>query len=109
MHDANKATAKKGHEAVMELDTTSAEVQVAARSGLRALLNRVKRQRDMREFGDWLAARIDNHLQRPAPPADPLTPGPDIPPGSPIGSTLGGTTTSGALNWIAEGCWHCDS
>ena len=29
MHDANKATAKKGHEAVMELDTTSAEVQVA--------------------------------------------------------------------------------
>ena len=97
--------------ALMRLDgqTGSAEVQVAARSGLRALLNRVKRQRDMREFGDWLAARIDNHLQRPAPPADPLTPGPDIPPGSPIGSTLGGTTTSGALNWIAEGCWHCDS
>lgn len=92
--------------ALMRLDgqSGSAEVQVAARTGLRELVSRLERQRDMRDFRHWLAARIENHLERPAPPADPLTPGPDIPPGSPIG----GTSTAGSLNWIAEDCWHCD-
>lgn len=40
---------------------------------------------------EWLAARIDQHLTRPAAPVTASAPGADIPPGSPIG----------------ENCWHC--
>lgn len=42
---------------------------------------------------EWLAARIDQHLTRPASPATATSPAAEIPPGSPIG----------------EACWHCDS
>lgn len=41
---------------------------------------------------EWLAARIEQHLTRPASPATAMSPAAEIPPGSPIG----------------ESCWHCD-
>ena len=87
----------------LEAGDGSAQVQGAARSSLRKLARETVRLRGMRKFGDWMNTRIERHLARPAPPADPATPGPEIPPGSPIGST----SATGALNWIAEDCWHC--
>ncbi len=46
-----------------------------------------------RAHREWLVARIDQHLTRPALPTSASAPAADIPPGSPIG----------------ESCWHCDS
>ena len=90
---------------LMALDATggSAQVQASARAGLRNLARQTQRVRGMRDFADWMTTRIDSHLDRPAPPSNPSTPGPDVPPGSPIGSKAG----PGSLEWVAEGCWHC--
>ena len=91
--------------ALMQLETgdASAEVQAAARAGLLDLASRLERQRGMADFTRWMANRIDQHLERPAPPGNPVKPGPGIPPGSPIGST----SSPGTLDWVAEQCWHC--
>jgi len=91
--------------ALMQLETGagSVEVQMAARTGLRALSRRLEPQLGMAEFTAWMVNRIEKHLERPAPPDNPVNPGPEIPPGSPIGST----STTGVLDWVAEECWHC--
>jgi len=91
---------------LMELDagSGSAQVQGTARAGLRNLARETGRISGMREFGDWMIARIDRHLERPAPPSSPSGPAPEIPPGSPIGSKA----APGLLEWVAEDCWHCD-
>ncbi len=54
-----------------------------------------------RAHRDWLLARIDAHLARPALSAEARVAAPETPPGSPIGSVMG----AGFL----ETCWHCDS
>ncbi len=54
-----------------------------------------------RAHRDWLLARIDAHLARPAPSAEAKVGAPETPPGSPIGSDI----NAGFL----ETCWHCDS
>ncbi|MBS3746312.1 MAG: zinc-dependent metalloprotease [Wenzhouxiangellaceae bacterium] len=91
--------------ALMQLEAGggSAEVQVAARTGLLGLARQLGRRRDMSDFNEWMTARIEKHLERPAPPDNPVTPGPGVPPGSPIG----GSSTAGSLDWVAEECWHC--
>jgi len=91
--------------ALMQLETgdASAEVQSAARAGLLDLASRLERRRERGDFTRWMADRIEKHLDRPAPPGNPVKPGPGIPPGSPIGST----STSGTLDWVSEHCWHC--
>jgi len=53
-----------------------------------------------RAHRDWLIARIDAHLSRPAPDLSVKVSAPEAPPGSPIGSSV----TEGLL----ETCWHCD-
>jgi len=93
--------------ALMQLEAGGSDaLRIAARTGLLELSRRLERQRDMRAFGDWMTTRIDKHLDRAAPPDSPIQPGPEIPPGSPIGSAIG--TRAGALDWVAEDCWHCD-
>ena len=47
---------------------------------------------------NWLLARINAHLERPAHAVDQKAEGPDTPPGSPIGDP-----------GILETCWHCDA
>jgi len=100
--------------ALMQLEAGggSAEVQVAARSGLFGMLRRLERQRGMSEFTDWMTARIERHLDRPAPPDNPVAPGPEVPPGSPIGSSMdspmGTASPAGVLDRVAEDCWHCN-
>ncbi|MEX2497828.1 MAG: zinc-dependent metalloprotease [Wenzhouxiangellaceae bacterium] len=91
--------------ALMQLDagSGSAQVQGAARAGLLELARRLARQRDMQDFSQWMTARIEKHLDRPAPASNPVTSGPAIPPGSPIGST----SPAGPADWVAEDCWHC--
>ncbi len=49
-----------------------------------------------RAHREWLIARIERHLNRPASAAVIVTPAPDAPPGSPIGSGM------------METCWHCE-
>ena len=49
-----------------------------------------------RDHNAWLLARINAHLNRPASAVKTSTPAPDVPPGSPIGTTS------------FETCWHCD-
>ena len=94
---------------LMELDSGvgSPQVQGIARAGLRNLARETSRIRGMRAFGDWMTVRIESHLERPAPPFRPSAPGPDIPPGSPIGSGAGARSPALLLEWIAEDCWHC--
>jgi len=46
----------------------------------------------------YLADTIAAYLDRPAPAAAPTAPGPDAPPGSPIGGGVG----------TYETCWHCE-
>src|SRR6056297_1994100 len=91
--------------ALMELDTgsNSPQVQGIASAGLRNLARETGRARGMRAFGEWMSARIESHLQRPAPPSSPASSGPDVPPGSPIGAS----SSAGVVNWLAEDCWHC--
>lgn len=90
---------------LIELDAgdSSPQVQGIARAGLRDLARETARVRGMRAFGDWMTARIESHLERPAPPSSPASSGPDIPPGSPIGAS----SAAGVLDWLAEDCWHC--
>src|SRR6056297_1293477 len=91
--------------ALMELDTgsNSPQVQGIASAGLRNLARETGRARGMRAFGEWMSARIESHLERPAPPSSPASSGPDVPPGSPIGAS----SSAGVVNWLAEDCWHC--
>jgi len=49
-----------------------------------------------RAHREWLAARIDRHLNRPAPARTAVTRRAPIPPGSPIGAGM------------REDCWQCD-
>ncbi|NKI33690.1 DUF5117 domain-containing protein [Wenzhouxiangella sp. XN79A] len=76
----------------LDAGSASMEVRAAARAGLVSLGKRLPRPTDP-AFAALLRAQIVGHLERPAPPAEPVPDGPAIPPGSPIGS--------------AEGCWHC--
>jgi len=82
-------------------DTASPAVQWRIDAYLRALRNRLapgllEGQTDDRAHGEWLIARINAHLNRPAPARIPSAGKPTVPPGSPIGSG------------IMETCWHCD-
>jgi len=53
-----------------------------------------------RAHREWLIANIERHFNRPAPPRSGVVGAPEVPPGSPIGSTdFGG---------FMETCWHCD-
>ncbi|MDT8410470.1 MAG: zinc-dependent metalloprotease [Wenzhouxiangellaceae bacterium] len=88
----------------LESEAGSAQVQAAARAGLSGIARRLGRERGMADFSEWMTVRIQKHLGRPAPPSNPASPGPEIPPGSPIGGTKG----LGPVDWLAEGCWHCD-
>ena len=85
---------------------TAPYVRSAVQASLRGIENRLtpsifageSRQRDANAF---LAGRIKAHLERPAPAIAPDAPGPEIPPGSPIGSA--------ANEGFMETCWHCDT
>lgn len=87
----------------LDVGSNSPHVQGIARAGLRNLARETGRVRAMRAFGDWMTARIESHLERPAPPSSPSSPGPDIPPGSPIGAS----SAADVSDWLAEDCWHC--
>lgn len=87
--------------ALMELSDTahSASVQALARERLASWQRASSRlaigRSDLDKAHDeWLAARIEAYLDRPAPTLSVTQPGPDTPPGSPIGSY--------------ETCWHCE-
>jgi hypothetical protein len=88
--------------ALIALDTSGAspDVRAGARAGLGSLIEALPRRTD-RAFAGWLVAQIDGHLDRPAAPFEPATPGPVIPQGSPIGA---GPTHGSAT---VEDCWHC--
>jgi len=100
-------------DALIRLDRESASPRVQAqaraalaRFGQNLALERTRARWDKTKiaFNQMLAKQIGNQLERPAPPRDPARPGPEIPPGSPIGSRSG----SGLKTWLAEDCWHCD-
>jgi hypothetical protein len=86
--------------ALMALDDRAASPQVraAARTGLRSLAGAAG-SGDPSPFHAWLREQAQRHLERPAPPLEPLPAVPDVPPGSPIGA--------GVRSWTAEDCWHC--
>ncbi len=90
--------------ALIDLDRPSAspEVRAAVRAALRSLDDELPRRTDP-AFAGWLRAQISGHLDRPAAPFEPGAPGPEIPPGSPIGSGNGPPAGSG----VVEACWHC--
>ncbi len=90
-------------------ETASPAVRAEAEAFLRSLRTRLAPgfrlgQAANRAHRDWLLARIDAHLNRPAPTAKANVGAPETPPGSPIGSP-GSVINSGFL----ETCWHCDS
>ncbi|MGK7294439.1 MAG: zinc-dependent metalloprotease [Candidatus Wenzhouxiangella sp. M2_3B_020] len=91
--------------ALMELESGdgSPRVRAVARRHLAMLPKRLQEERAEDPFGEWLDNRIERHLDRPAPAREAVDDGPDVPPGSPIGGTVG----SGLHQWIAEECWHC--
>jgi hypothetical protein len=87
-------------------ETASPAVRAETDAFLRTLRGRLAPgfrlgQAANRAHRDWLLARIDAHLARPAPSAETKVGAPETPPGSPIGSFMG----TGFL----ETCWHCDS
>ena len=92
----------------LEAGDASAQVQGIGRAALRNLAQRTGRVGGMREFSGWMTHRIETHLDRPAPPANPAVPGPDVPPGSPIGATGDERLSGLLLDWVAEDCWHCE-
>ncbi len=87
-------------------DTASPAVRAETDAFLRALRTRLAPgfrlgQAANRAHRDWLLARIDAHLARPAPSGAAKISAPETPPGSPIGSVINAG--------ILETCWHCDS
>jgi hypothetical protein len=86
--------------ALMSLDsaTASPRVRTVTRAGLRSLVASIATAPGD-AFHTWLLERVQRHLERPAPPLEPMPQAPDIPPGSPIGA--------GLQFWVSESCWHC--
>jgi Met-zincin/Domain of unknown function (DUF5117) len=87
-------------------ETASPAVRAETDAFLRSLRTRLAPgfrlgQAANRAHRDWLLARIDAHLARPAPSGAARVGAPETPPGSPIGSDI----NAGFL----ETCWHCDS
>ncbi len=96
----------------------SAKPEIAARTDayLKALRNRLNpgllvAATDDRAFREWLAARIDAHLVRPAPERPVIAPQPETPPGSPIGAastgTIGVSLKGHSSDGVREECWFC--
>ncbi len=83
--------------ALMALDQSGVSPLVKARTStrLQVLQNNLSIAAGSAVQG-WLADRIGSYLSRPAPAKTASTPGPDTPPGSPIGAGF------------YETCWHCD-
>ncbi len=84
--------------ALMSLDQSTASALVKARTSaqLDALRNRLTTVSG-NPANAWLAARINQHLSRPAESEAANVSGPEAPPGSPIGSGYA----------VYESCWHC--
>jgi len=97
---------------LLQLDSMAVSASVAAtvqqrlRQWQGTLKNTGKRERLYAQH-QWLARRIQQQLQRPAPAAAALPSNLTTPPGSPIGSNPG-ASMPGSDFWISESCWHCD-
>ena len=81
----------------------TSEVQAIMDAYLKSLRARIapgllEGQSQDRAHREWLIAKIDRHLNRPALATITVVSPPETPPGSPIGSSLE----------ILEPCWHCD-
>ncbi len=81
---------------------TSASLAVSLQQALQQLQQRLLKRRapaSLLAQRQWLAQRIEQQLQRPAPATEPLPPMLATPPGSPIGASM----------QVMESCWHCPS
>jgi len=97
----------------------AASIQLRLQQLQRSLVDSDRRDR-LYAQQQWLARRIMQQLQRPAPAASAVPATPATPPGSPIGSSGGNGPDHGSgpgmprgraasYGWISEDCWHCDS